>query len=1219
MKDKGLIESIIENRVLVMDGAMGTMIQSHGLQEADYRGDRFRNHPQDLKGCNDVLSLTRSELIADIHRAYLHAGADIIETNTFNANRISLLDYKLDIHAAEMNASSARLARIVADEFTRLYPTRPRFVAGSIGPTGKTLSISPDVNTPSFRDISFDEMVEAYAEQVKGLMDGGVHLLLVETVFDTLNAKAALFAISQVFEQTGNSVPVMLSVTISDASGRTLSGQTLEAFLVSVSHFPLFSIGLNCALGATEMTQYLRILKDSPNYISAYPNAGLPNQMGSYDELPEEMATIIKSWLDEKLVNIIGGCCGTTPDHIRLLSELVKDSPVRPIPEAENKTLLCGLEPLYIGTGSNFINIGERTNVAGSRKFARLIAEGNYEEAVSIARHQVDSGAHILDISMDDALLDAKKEMVTFLNILATEPDIACKPFMIDSSRWEVLEAGLKCIQGKPIVNSISLKEGENIFVEHARLIKRYGAAVVVMAFDEEGQATSFERKISICKRAYEILIHHVGFPACDIFFDPNILTIATGIEEHNNFAVDYIKAVRWIKENLPGTKTSGGVSNLSFSFRGNNPIREAMHSVFLFHAIHAGLDMGIVNAAELPVYDDINPVLKELVEDVILNKRKDATERLIHFASQVSEEKQENKAEEAWRKTSLEERLGTALIKGISDFLEEDLTEARIKYPSSLSIIENPLMDAMNHVGDLFGGGRMFLPQVVKSARVMKKAVALLMPFIEAEKKIDGTSQKQATIVLATVKGDVHDIGKNITGLILACNNYHVIDLGVMVPAERIIASAIENKADIIGLSGLITPSLEEMIKVATEMGKAGLQIPLLIGGATTSEKHTLLKIAPAYNGKVIYVRDAAIAIGVMNQLLGKEQNDIQIQKAENRQEKFLASVAKEKTTNEFISLEEARENGFKENWGRYSFPLPHFEGIKIIENLPLEILVPYIDWTFFFNEWKIPGRFPTVFDDPVKGTEARKLFDDGQLMLQEIVKNKLVSAQGVFGIFPANSLGDDVSIFQDDNRTNEIGRLFFLRSRQKQMDKPNNLCLSDFIAPEGYPDHIGLFAVTAGINAAKVADIYKSENDDYRAFMVMILANRLAEAFAEWLHLKVRTEFWGYAEDETFSPADLISLKYNGIRPAPGYPACPDHSEKAIIFKLLKAQENTGISLTENFAMNPLASVCGYYFSHPTSKYFAVGPVTDEQLDDYLKRKNISSRKGFEYLLGI
>ncbi len=1192
------LEALLKERLLVLDGAMGTMVQKYGLQEADYRGERFRNQAHTLKGCNDILSITQSELISDIHRKYLQAGADVIETNTFNANRFSLADYGLEDLAYEINASSARLARIVADEFSRIYPSQPRFVVGSVGPTGKTLSISPDMDDPSFRAVSFDEMAEAYAVQIKGLVDGGVHAVLIETIFDTLNAKAALFAAETVFDQLGRRVPLMISVTVSDLSGRTLSGQTLEAFFTSVSHAPLMSIGMNCALGAREMTPFLRELASLTGlHITAYPNAGLPNAEGGYDEKAEEMATIIRQWAEEGIVSMIGGCCGTTPAHIALLSAVARESTVKLRQQPAPVTRLSGLEPLVIGKDRVFVNIGERTNVAGSRKFARLIAEKKYEEALSVARQQAGAGAHMLDVNLDDGMLDALQEMEIFLKMLSTEPEIARLPVMIDSSRWEVIVAGLKCLQGKSVVNSISLKDGEKTFLERARFIRRMGAAVVVMAFDEEGQAVTFDHKIRVAARAFALLTEEAGFPAEDIIMDLNILTIGTGLDEHRNFALDYIRALQWTREHLPAVRTSGGISNLSFAFRGHDRIREAMHAVFLDHAIMAGLDMGIVNAGVLPLVEDMDPGFRELLEDLILNRRKDATERLIMFAEKIKGEESfaEPGRQEEWRNATIEVRLGTALQRGLTDYLEADLKEALKIFPGPLEIIAGPLMSAMNHIGDLFGSGRMFLPQVVKSARVMKKAVDILMPYLEAEKADPRELANKGVIIMATVKGDVHDIGKNIAGLIMSCNNYKVVDLGVMVPAAVIVEEALKHKADAVGLSGLITPSLDEMIQVARAMEEAGLRIPLLIGGATTSKKHTDLKIAPVYSGNVIHVKDAGQAAGILESLLhGKPP--VRKEKVEEKQQH------EGHETRQYLSIRQARAAALKFDWSRYACPIPAREGVFVIGDQPLAELVPLIDWTFFLHAWEIGGRYPEVFKDTVKGDEARKLIRDAEEMLQEIIEMNYLKAKAWFAILPANAFGDDVIIYDDDRRISEAGRLLFLRNQEAGS---HNLCLADYIAPVGYPDHIGLFALTAGIGAAAKATEWAAGGDDYRSFMMLLLADRLAEAFAELLHQKIRKEFWAYDPDESLTCAELLGGKYRGIRPAPGYPACPDHEAKADIFRLLQIPDGGELSLTENHMMKPVASVCGYYFSHPDSKYFTTGLIGEDQLEDYRSRK--------------
>ncbi|GAB4318113.1 MAG: methionine synthase [Bacteroidales bacterium] len=1212
--EKPQISELIKNRILLLDGAMGTMIQRYKLTEEDYRGGLFKNFPNDLKGNNDLLCLTQPEIIRQIHSEYLEAGADIIETNTFNANRYSQADYHLEEKVYEINRRAAEIARSAADEYTGRTPSKPRYVAGAIGPTNKTASLSPDVNNPGYREVNFDDLVSAYREQVKGLLDGGAELLLIETVFDTLNAKAALMAVSHELRSRGIRVPVMVSGTITDASGRTLSGQTTEAFLNSVSHLDLFTVGLNCALGARDLRPYLEELSNkAPFYVSVYPNAGLPNELGEYDDTPESMADQLRDFVENRFVNIIGGCCGTTPDHIRAFAKLIQDAPPRPKPDNDHHLKLSGLEPLMVYPGSNFINIGERTNVSGSRKFARLIREGNYEEALSVAREQVENGAQIIDINMDDAMLDAKKAMVTFLNLLASEPDIARVPVMIDSSKWEVIEAGLKCVQGKAIVNSISLKEGEEVFRKHAQTIRDFGAAVVVMAFDEEGQAASYERKIEICERAYRILTREIGFPPEDIIFDPNILAIATGMEEHNNYAVDFINATRWIKENLPYARVSGGISNLSFSFRGNNVVREAIHSVFLYHAIRAGLDMGIVNPGMLQVYDEIEPTLLKLVEDVVLNRRKDATERLIAYAEKIADGKLEpgkTQKTDEWRKLPVEERLKHALIKGLTQHIDEDVEEARQKYPRALDVIEGPLMDGMNVVGDLFGSGKMFLPQVVKSARVMKKAVAVLLPYIEAEQKAEGPVKKAGKIVLATVKGDVHDIGKNIVGVVLACNNFEVIDMGVMVPAEKILEKVREENADILGLSGLITPSLEEMVHVASEMERTGVKIPLLIGGATTSELHTAVKIAPNYHAPVIHVRDASRAVGVSSSLISDEMRDDYVNSVEERYEKVRTDYAGRKSKSVYISLKEARENRFKPDWNGYLPEKPNHTGITVLNDVTPEILRPYIDWTFFFHAWKLNGKYPAIFDDPLKGEEAKKLFDDANRMLDRIISENMIETGAVTGIFPACSEGDSVKVFSDDKMEKELAVFHFLRNQQQKPDGIPNLSLADFIAPcgSGITDYLGLFVVTAGKGLETWTARFEKEMDDYSSIMLKVLTDRLAEAYAEYLHERVRKEIWGYDPEEEMTVEQMLAEKYRGIRPAPGYPACPEHSEKRVLFDLLNAEKNAGVHLTENFAMYPAASVSGFYFAHPMSQYFNVGKIGKDQVQDYAARKGVS-----------
>jgi 5-methyltetrahydrofolate--homocysteine methyltransferase len=1207
----GNIYSEIGKRVLVLDGAMGTMIQQYRLSEEDYRGKRFADFPYDLKGNNDLLSLTKPEVIKEIHLKYLDAGADIIETNTFNSNRISLADYHMENMAYELNAASAKLAKEAVLSFSQTHKDKPLFVAGSVGPTSKTLSLSPDVNNPGFRAVSFDDLYNAYKEQALGLIEGGVDILLIETIFDTLNAKAAMMAVADAQTEKGIKIPVMVSGTITDASGRTLSGQTTEAFLNSVSHLDLLTVGLNCALGAKELRPYLEELsKKAPFYVSVYPNAGLPNQFGEYDETPEVMADHLQDFMANGFANIIGGCCGTTPEHIRKFAEIAKNATPRKIPPNDHHLKLSGLEPLIVYPGSNFINIGERTNVSGSIKFARLIREEKYEDALAVALQQVENGAQIIDVNMDDAMLDAEKAMVEFLNMIAAEPDIAKVPIMIDSSKWSVIEAGLKCVQGKAIVNSISLKEGEDDFRAKAAKIRNYGAAVVVMAFDENGQAASYDKKIEICKRAYDILTKEAGFPPEDIIFDPNILTVATGIEEHNNYAVDYLNATRWIKQNLPYAKVSGGISNLSFSFRGNDTVREAMHSAFLYHAVKAGLDMGIVNAGMLQVYDEIPKDLLVLVEDVILNRRKDGTDRLIAFAEKLKNKDEVIVKADAWRSETVQSRLKHALIKGIVEFIEEDVEEARKFYSRSLEIIEGPLMDGMNVVGDLFGSGKMFLPQVVKSARVMKKAVAILLPYIEAEQASGGKMKSNGKIVMATVKGDVHDIGKNIVGVVLACNNFEVVDLGVMVPADKILKAIVDEKADILGISGLITPSLEEMVHIAKEMERTGQQIPLLIGGATTSEIHTAVKIAPNYHQPVIHVKDASKSVGVAAKLISTDQKVIFADSVKENYSRIRAQYESKKSEGNYISYQDAIKNKLEMDWQETDIIKPSFIGNKYFYDYPLDEIRRYIDWTFFFHSWKINGKYPEIFDDPVKGEEARKLFNDANALLDRIVNEKMVSANGVIGLYPANSVNDDIEIYTDEYRKDKMTIFRFLRNQQLKENGIPNLSLADFIAPasSGIKDYLGGFAVTAGIGLEKWTKLFEQDNDDYNSIMMKVLTDRLAEAFAELIHHRVRKEFWGYAGDEKVSIREMLKEEYRGIRPAPGYPACPEHSEKKTLFSLFDPDQKVGITLTENFAMYPAASVSGYYFAHPLSQYFNVGKIGYDQVQDYAKRKNES-----------
>ncbi len=1198
------IQEELKSRVLVLDGAMGSLLQEYKLTEEDYRGNLLKETSHDQKGNNDILSLTHPEVIAEIHTKYLEAGADILLTNTFNANRISQADYNLQHLVYDMNKASAEIARRLADSFTEQDPKKPRFVAGTLGPTNKSLSLSPDVNDPGFRAVSFDEIKEAYREQVEGLIDGGVDLLLIETIFDTLNAKAAIFAIEEELEKRNLRLPLMISGTITDASGRTLSGQTLEAFLNSVSHIDLLSVGLNCSLGATDLRPYVKELSQkAPFYISAHPNAGLPNQFGAYDETPEIMAGYIKDYLDNSFVNIIGGCCGTTPDHIRAFAEMAAHAHPHRVNLKDEHTRLSGLEPVILTKEANFVNIGERCNVSGSRKFARLIRDKKYEEALSIARDQVENGAQVIDVNLDDAMLDAEKEMVTFLNLMMAEPDIAKLPVMVDSSKWKVIEAGLKCLQGKAIVNSISMKEGEEKFIEQAKTIKRFGAAVVVMAFDEKGQADNFTRRIEICKRAYTILTEQVKFPPQDIIFDPNVLTIGTGIEEHNNYAVDFINSVKWIKENLPHAKTSGGISNVSFSFRGNNVVREAMHSVFLYHAIRAGLDMGIVNPGMLQIYDEIPKDLLERTEDLVLNRRPDATERLLEFAEQVIQEDKKEVRKDEWRQLPLEKRLEHSLVKGIPDYVEQDIAEALKKYQPTLNIIEGPLMDGMNVVGDLFGSGKMFLPQVIKSARVMKKAVAILLPYIEADKARLKDTSKQKRVLLATVKGDVHDIGKNIVGVVLACNNYEIIDLGVMVPTEKILDAAISEKVDIVGLSGLITPSLEMMADIAKEMERRKMNIPLLIGGATTSKIHTAVKIEPEYSHPVVHVKDASLAVNVVSSLLSKNEKYIQSVREDYEQVRQFQGQRKPK---EYLSLEDARKNKPSIDWENSPLYKPNVLGVHKLIDYPLDELRKYIDWTFFFLTWGMKGHYPQILDDEKQGEAARKLYAEANEFLDEVIEKKMLQANAVYGLWPANSDGDDIILWEDESRQKEAGRFYHLRQQEKKKQQTDNLCLADFVAPVNFEktDYCGGFATTAGIGIEPWKEIYRKDHNDYKAIMLEALADRLSEAFAELLHEKIRKDYWGYAPEESLSQEELQRVKYQGIRPALGYPACPEHSEKANLFNLLKAEE-VGINLTEHYAMYPNASVSGEYFAHPDSRYFSLEKIGRDQVEDYARRK--------------
>ncbi len=1206
------LKSLLQERILVLDGAMGTMIQSLALDESAYRGSRFPNHPVDLCGIHDILNLTQPQGIRSIHDQYLAAGADIIETNTFNANSLSLAEYGLESLAYEINMAAARIARSAAEQATSAEPYKPRFVAGSIGPTSKTASLSPDVNNPGYRAVSFDDLAEAYEIQVRGLLDGGVDLLLVETVFDTLNAKAALFAIDRYRESLGRDIPVIVSMTITDASGRTLSGQTPEAFWVSVSHASLLCLGINCALGPAEMRTYLEDLSELvPAYLSCHPNAGLPNAFGAYNLEPEEMARILGEYAANSWLNIVGGCCGTTPAHIRAIAESVRPHAPRRPATPDQATCLSGLEVLAMTPDANFVNVGERTNVSGSPKFAQLILNERFEEALSVARQQVEGGAQLLDVNMDDAMLDAEASMTRFLHLIASEPDIARVPIMIDSSDWKVIEAGLKCLQGKGIVNSISLKEGEIEFTRRARLLRRYGAAAVVMAFDEEGQAVTTERRVAICARAFRILEGEVGFPAEDIIFDPNVLAVSTGIEEHNNYAVSFLEATSQLKKSFPLSKISGGISNVSFAFRGNHKVREAMHTAFLYHAIQAGLDMGIVNAGQLAVYEEIPQELLGLVEDVLLNRRDDATERLTRHANSMTLQKKDMDAEESWRKESVDDRLAHALVKGIADYIEVDVAEALAKHGRPLNVIEGPLMSGMNIVGDLFGSGKMFLPQVVKSARVMKKAVAWLFPYLEAEKQAAGGLGVRGRIVMATVKGDVHDIGKNIVGVVLGCNNYEVIDLGVMVPREKILETAKKSGADMIGLSGLITPSLEEMVHVAREMDREGFRIPLLIGGATTSRIHTAVKISPVYSGPVVWVPDASRAAGVAGSLTRAETRDQFAENIRLEQEASRAEYAGRKPQRVLLSLDQARNRRPPWDWSKPDIAIPSFLGSRMLVEFPLDQIVPFIDWTPFFHVWELRGRYPAILEDAAIGERARELYRDAHALLDEIVAQDLIAARAVYGFFPANSVGDDIEMYLDENRTHRLADFHTLRQQGEKADGRHLYALADFVAPKnlGIPDYLGAFALSAGFGVDSLCRRLERDHDDYRAILAKALADRLAEAFAELLHQRVRAE-WGYGCEEDLDLEDLLRERYRGIRPAPGYPACPDHTEKRALFDLLEVEKRIDIRLTETFAMLPASSVCGYYFSHPQAKYFAVGKIGRDQVADYASRKSLDLR---------
>lgn len=1219
------IRKDLEQRVLVIDGAMGTMIQQYKLEEKDYRGKRFADWPRDLKGNNDLLSITQPHIIKAIHKEYLKSGADIIETNTFSGTTIAMADYDMQELVYELNYESAKIAKEAIEEFKKENPqfaSTPKYVAGAMGPTNRTLSLSPNVNDPGYRAVTFDEMVTAYEEQVRGLIDGGADILLIETIFDTLNAKAALFAIQEYCKKIDRKMPVMVSGTITDASGRTLSGQTTEAFLNSVSHVDLLSIGLNCALGAKDMRPYLEELSEkAPFYVSAYPNAGLPNQFGEYDEDAHTMGHQIEGFLKSGFLNIVGGCCGTTPAHIKRIAELAKEAKPRKKPEPDTLMHLSGLEPVTLRPESNFMNVGERTNVTGSKKFLRLIKEGNYEEALSIAREQVEGGAQVIDVNMDEGMLDSEKAMTTFLNLIASEPDISRVPIMIDSSKWSVIEAGLKCVQGKAIVNSISLKEGEEKFIEQAEKIKQYGAAVIVMAFDEVGQADTLQRRIDICKRAYDVLVNKVHFPPQDIIFDPNIFPVATGMEEHRLNALDFFNATKWIKGNLPHAKVSGGVSNVSFSFRGNDHVREAIHSAFLYHAIKHGMDMGIVNPSQLVIYDDIDKELLELVEDVLLNRRDDATERLVTHAEKLKGvSTQKNEKDEEWRKGTVEERLSYSLVKGIVEYIDADTEEARQKLGKPLNVIEGPLMDGMNVVGDLFGSGKMFLPQVIKSARVMKKAVAYLEPFLQQEKEankkagIMGNGRQNAgKILLATVKGDVHDIGKNIVGVVLACNNYEIVDLGVMVSCDKILEEAKKHEVDVIGLSGLITPSLDEMVHVAKEMERLKFKTPLLIGGATTSKVHTAVKIAQNYSGPVVHVNDASKSVPVASSLISDELRASFMLEVQKDYERVREQNKNAQSQNKFISLAEARENKYKVDWSKASVTKPLKLGNTVFNDFDLNEVAKHIDWTPFFHSWEMKGSYPKILEDKERGAEAKKLFDDAQTMLKQIISEKWLTAKAVVGLYPAKQMNDDdIAVFDENGKQIEI--FHTLRQQTKKPAGQYNIALADFVSPE--QDYIGAFACSTGFGIDEHVARFEKDHDDYKAILLKALADRLAEAFAECLHKKVRTQIWGYAKNENLSNEQLIKEEYEGIRPAPGYPAQPDHLEKLTIWKLLDVEKNTGIILTESLAMVPTAAVSGLYFSNKESHYFGLGKITKEQVEDYAKRKKIDFEKAERWL---
>jgi 5-methyltetrahydrofolate--homocysteine methyltransferase len=1216
------LTALLRERILVLDGAMGTMVQTYDLEERDYRGERFRDWHCDLKNNNDLLVLTRPAIIQEIHRRYLEAGADVIETNTFAAQAISQADYGLEALSSELNVAAATLARAAVDEALRAEPGRPRFVAGAMGPTTRTASISPDVQDPGARSVTYDQLVAAYLEQATGLVDGGVDLLLIETIFDTLNARAAIFACETLFEQRGRRWPVLISGTITDASGRTLSGQVAEAFWASVRHARPLAVGLNCALGGREMRPYLaEMARLADTFVLCYPNAGLPNAFGGYDEGPADTSSVLGEFAASGFVNIVGGCCGTTPAHISAVAGAVDGIPPRVPPHREPILRLSGLEPLNFTRDINFVNIGERTNVTGSARFRDLIKAGDYTAALAVARQQVDAGAQVIDVNMDEGMLDGVAAMDRFLKLVASEPDISRVPVMIDSSKWEVIEAGLKCVQGKPIVNSISMKEGEEKFVRQATLVKRYGAAAVVMAFDEQGQADSLERRIEICERAYRILTGQVGFPAEDIIFDPNIFAVATGIEAHNNYGVDYIEATRWIKEHLPRALVSGGVSNVSFSFRGNNAVREAIHSVFLFHAINAGMDMGIVNAGSLAVYDQLDPELRDAIEDVILNRRPDATERLVEIAGRFKGDgTSPEAATEEWRTLPIGERITHALVKGIDTYVEADTEELRAEIAARggrpIEVIEGPLMDGMNVVGDLFGAGKMFLPQVVKSARVMKKAVAYLIPFIEAEKG-EQPAKAKGKILMATVKGDVHDIGKNIVGVVLACNNYDVVDLGVMVPGQKILDTARTEHADIIGVSGLITPSLDEMVNLAREMERQGFDLPLLIGGATTSRAHTAVKVAPQYRGPVVWVKDASRSVPVASALLSAEQRPVLVADIGREYEALRQRHAGRQRQDKLIPLSTARGNRTSVDWPQFRPERPARLGASVFRDYPLDELRRYIDWQPFFIAWEMKGRYPQILNSPTKGEAARRLWADAQAMLDQAIGEGWIQAHGVAGLFPANQVdGEDIALYADERRGTELARLHHLRQQTEHEAGVPNRSLADFVGPPGVEDHVGAFAVTAGMGASEKVAEFKKANDDYNAILLESLADRLAEAFAERLHERVRTELWGYAPGEHLDVDELIKEQYRGIRPAPGYPACPDHTEKETLWRLLDAERSTGIVLTESYAMWPGASVSGWYLAHPDSRYFAVGRINRDQAADYARRKGWSLRQAEKWL---